>query len=142
MAVDGLVIAMLAAEAVSDIKTKSVSTVRLLIFLGVAAIANIIFEYQPLWSMLGGMAVGGVMFIYAFATRESIGYGDCLVFVCAGAFIGLWKNLRLLFGSFLSAAVAGGIYSAVKHKGMKVKIPFVPCVLGTFLVGVIVGVIM
>lgn len=135
MAVKGVVMAMLAAESISDIRTRSVSVIRLLIFLGVAAVANIVFGYQSVWSMAGGMAIGAVMFLYAFATKESIGYGDCLIFVCAGAFLGFSGNLRLLFGSFLAATVAGGIYSLVKHKGMKAQIPFIPCILSAFIVG-------
>lgn len=137
MAVNGVVMAMLTAETVSDIRTRSVSVIRLLIFLGVAACANIIFDYQSVWSMAGGMSVGAVMFIYSYATGESIGYGDCLVFVCAGAFLGFSRNLRLLFGSFIAAAAAGLVYALIKHKGMKVRIPFIPCILAAFVIGMI-----
>lgn len=137
MAVNGVVIAMLTTETVSDIRTRSVSVIRLLVFLAIATTANIIFGYQSVWSMAGGMAVGAVMFLYALATKESIGYGDCLVFVCAGAFLGFSKNLRLLFGSFIAATVAGAIYSVVRHKGMKARIPFIPCILATFVIGIL-----
>ena len=132
--ISGIVAAMLAVETVSDLRTKTVSAVRLLLFLGGAAALNIIRGYQPVWSMFGGMAVGGVLFAYAFATGEGIGYGDCLIFVCAGAYIGLHENIRMLFFSLLAAAAASGVRAIVRREGMKSRIPFVPCVLGVHLV--------
>ena len=137
MAVNGLVIAMLTAETVSDIRRRVVSGVRLIIFLAVAIGVNLIFNYQSVWSMAGGMAVGAAMFLYAAVTKESIGYGDCLVLVCAGSYLGFSRNIRLLLGSFLIAAVAGGIYSLVKHKGIKARIPFIPCILTAFIIEIV-----
>lgn len=136
--INGIVAAMLAVETVSDLKTKSVSVIRLSIFFVAAVVTNVIMNYQPIWSMLGGMAVGAVLFVYALATREGIGYGDCLVFVCSGAYIGLYENIRLLFFSLLAAAAAGGIMQLIHRVGMKRRIPFLPCILGTYAVMTVV----
>ena len=66
-----------------------------------------------------------------------MGVGDGVVFLCLGIFLGLSGNLRLLFFSLLIAAIAGGVYAIVTKKGIKAKIPFIPCVLVAF-VGTIV----
>ncbi|MCM1309324.1 MAG: A24 family peptidase [Butyrivibrio sp.] len=139
--IHGIVAAMLAVETVSDLRTKTVSAVRLAVFMTGALAANIVLYYQPIWSMLGGMAVGAVLFLYALATKEGIGYGDCLVFVCAGAYIGLHENIRLLFFSLLAAMAVGGIRAAVHKGNMKSRVPFVPCILGVYAVMTVVGTI-
>lgn len=139
--INGVVLIMLALETVSDIRTKTVSAVRMIIFVILAGVVNIVFYYQSVWSMLGGIAIGALLFLYALATSESIGYGDCLVFVCAGAFIGFSRNLQLLFFSLVMAAVAGGIYALVRKKGIKARVPFVPCILGTYAVMTVMEII-
>ncbi len=139
--INGVVLIMLALETVSDIRTKTVSAVRMIIFVILAGVVNIVFYYQSVWSMLGGIAIGALLFLYALATSESIGYGDCLVFVCAGAFIGFSRNLQLLFFSLVMAAVAGGIYALVRKKGIKARVPFVPCILGTYVVMTVMEII-
>lgn len=132
--ISGIVAVMLAVETVSDLRTRTVSTLRLIIFILGAVAFNVILYYQPLWSMLGGMAVGALLFVYALATKEGIGYGDCLIFVCAGAYIGLHENLKLLFFSLLTAAAAGGIRALLHKGGMKSRVAFVPCILGVYVV--------
>lgn len=130
---------MLVIEAVEDIRTGSVSAVRLIIFAVIAGIMNIIMAYQTVWSMLGGMAVGAVLLLYARITSESIGYGDCLIFICAGAYIGFADNIKLLFFSLAAVAVAGGVYSLVAHKSIKARIPFVPCIASVYFIIMITG---
>lgn len=132
--VNGVVLTMLTVETISDIKSRKVSFWRLLIFLMLGAVINIFIMHQPLWSVFGGMGIGAILFLYALASRESIGYGDCLIFVCAGVYLGFSKNLRLLFFSLLCAAIIGGIYVLVRKKKMKSRIPFVPFILGTYIV--------
>lgn len=132
--VEGMVIAMLTVETVSDVKMKKVSAVRIAVFLLIGIAINAIKYYQSIWSMLGGMAVGATMFLYAFLTKESIGYGDCLIFVCAGMYIGFSKNIRLLFFSLLAAAMVGGVCILARKRKMKTKMPFVPYILGTYVV--------
>ena len=131
--IQGVVITMLTVEALSDIRTKTISVVRQICFLILAAIFNILFYYQSAASMVGGMGIGALLFLYAFFTKEGIGYGDCLVFMCVGAYVGLLDNMRLLFFSLIVAAFAGIVYSLIKKKNFKEKIPFLPCVLVAYL---------
>lgn len=132
--VNGVVTAMLAVETFSDLKTKSVSVIRIIVFFVAAVVINVLSVYQSVFSMLGGMAIGLIMLFYAFLTKEGIGYGDCIIFICLGAYLGLSANLRLLFFSLIFASVVGLINAIIKKEGRKSKIPFVPFVLGTHII--------
>ena len=125
---------MLALETFSDIRTKTVSGLRIIIFIIIGIPVNIIMRYQTLWSAVGGILVGGILLIYAFITKGGIGIGDGLMFVCLGIYLGLSVNLRLLFFSLITAAVLGGIYAVIKKRSIKSQIPFIPCVLSTYLI--------
>lgn len=136
--IKGIVLAILALETFSDIRTKTVSGVRIIIFMLIGILLNIIMRYQSVWSAAGGIVVGGIILLYAVITKGGIGIGDGLMFVCLGIYLGLSVNLRLLFFSLITAAVFGGIYALIKKRSIKSQIPFMPCVMGTYLVILIV----
>lgn len=136
--IKGIVLAILALETCSDLRTKTVSGIRIIIFILVGILLNITMRYQTVWSTVGGVAVGGIILLYAFITKGGIGTGDGLMFVCLGIYLGLSENLRLLFFSLIAAAVSGGIYALIKRRSIKSQIPFIPCVMGTYFIILIV----
>lgn len=133
MIVNGIVMTALTVESISDIKKKSISGARLIVYFLSAIIANIFLSYQSYSSMLGGIFVGIIVLVFGLITGEGIGYGDGAAFICLGAVLGLSENMRLLFFSLVLASIVGGIYSLVKKKGISTQIPFLPCVLVTFI---------
>ena len=137
-----MVFTILLIETISDIKSRSLSALRIAIYMVAAIALNLVFYYQSLWSMTGGMVVGGLMLLYAFITKEGIGYGDALMFVVLGALVGLSQNIKILFFSLLTAAVSGGIYALIKHKSIKTQIPFIPCILATYMIMCILEVVL
>jgi leader peptidase (prepilin peptidase)/N-methyltransferase len=141
MVVNGIVAAVLTVESISDIKTKSISLARLVCYMIVALALNIIMRYQSFISLFGGIVVGVIFLGFGILTKEGIGYGDGAIFICLGAVLGLYDNLRLLMYSLMLAAIVGGIYALVRKKNLKVRIPFIPCVLITYVVMTLVGVI-
>jgi len=140
--VQGAVVLMLALETVADIRSRKVSVIRLAIFTILGIVLNIVKAYQPVWSMIGGMAIGLLVILFAKISGEGIGYGDGVLFIASGAFLGLNDNLRLLFFSLIFAAVTGGICLLMRRKTIKSEIPFIPFVLGAYLVTSIVEVIL
>ncbi len=132
--IKGIVIAILAVESFSDIKTGTVSGIRIIIFAVIGIVLNVFIKYQSIASIIGGLIVGAVILLYSVVTRGGIGKGDGLMFICLGIYLGLSVNLRLLFFSLITAAIAGGIYALIKKKGIKSQIPFMPCILGTYLI--------
>ena len=139
--IKGLVITMLAIETVSDIRKHTVSGIRIIAFMVVGIVLNCVMKYQSIWSVVGGIVVGLTLFGYSLITKGGIGFGDGLVFICLGIFLGLSQNLRLLFFSLLAAAVFGGIYALIKKKSIKAQIPFMPCILGTYIMMVFMEVL-
>lgn len=129
-----IVIAMLAIESISDIRTQTVSLIRLIAFALLGITVNYCMVYQSIWSIVGGGIVGIVLLGYALLSRGAMGVGDGVIFLCLGIFLGLSGNLRLLFFSLLIAAIVGGIYALVTKKGIKAKIPFIPCILVGYIV--------
>lgn len=132
--IKGIVMAILALETFSDVRTGTVSGVRIIIFGLIGIVLNAVLRYQSIISIAGGLIVGGVILLYSVVTKGGIGKGDGLMFVCLGIYLGLSVNLQLLFYSLIVAAVTGGIYSLVKKKGLKSQIPFMPCILVTYLI--------
>ncbi len=140
--IKGLVITMLAIETISDIRKHTVSGIRIIAFMVVGILLNCIMRYQSVWSVVGGIVVGITLFGYSLITKGGIGFGDGLVFICLGIYLGLSQNLRLLFFSLLSAALFGGIYALIRKKSIKSQIPFMPCILGTYIVMILVEVLL
>lgn len=127
-----IVIAMLAIESISDIRTQTVSLIRIVAFALLGITINFCKDYQSVWSVVGGLVVGIILLGYALLSKGAMGVGDGVVFLCLGIFLGMSGNLRLLFFSLIVAALAGGVYAIVSKKGIKAKIPFIPCVLVAF----------
>ena len=73
-----------------------------------------------------GILTGFLFMGISRLTEEKIGYGDSLLIIVLGTFLGMWKLLILLLGAFgLAAAVS--ILLMIKRKfTRKSMIPFVP----------------
>ena len=78
------------------------------------------------WRAAGGILTGFLFMGISRLTEEKIGYGDSLLIIVLGTFLGMWKLLILLLGAFgLAAAVS--ILLMIKRKfTRKSMIPFVP----------------
>ncbi len=126
-----ILLCALAAFSWVDIKKKELP----LLLLGACAAAGLILclaTGEPsLTGMLGGICVGGVLLLCALASRESIGTGDGLLFIVTGIYLGLWKNLMLLFFAAAACAVFGLIMMLTKKFTRKHAFPFVPFVLAS-----------
>ncbi len=101
--------------------------------LGVCAAAGVLLclitKEPSLSGVLGGICVGGVLLLCGLAGRESIGLGDGMMFLVTGIYLGLWRNLMLLFFASLSCAAVGLILVLSKKCARKQRLPFAPFVL-------------
>lgn len=93
--------------------------------------AGIYLWKQPfsLWSLAGGVAVGGFLILCSAISREGIGRGDGYLFCVTGIFLGFQENMALLLTSVLLCSAGAVILLAVKRCGRRSQIPFIPFVL-------------
>lgn len=83
----------------------------------------------PLALVLAGAGVGAIFLVISRITREGFGYGDSLLIVIMGIFLGLWNLLGVLLGAFLFSAAFAVIFLIYKGPDRKAGYPFVPFLL-------------
>ena len=83
---------------------------------------------KSVWDLLAGAAVGALLLLYGKITGESVGYGDGVLFMVTGVFLGFWKNIELLMAASFLAACYAGVLIFVKKKTKQECFPFVPFV--------------
>lgn len=128
-----VVILILILESAMDIRNRTVSWMHMVIFSIGGIVANCILMYQSIWSVIAGVVIGAIIFLFGVLSKGSIGCGDGVVFTCVGIYLGGFSSIRLLFFSLIVAALAGGLYVMIKKKSIKTQIPFVPCILVAYI---------
>ena len=111
---------------------------------GVLAIA-----YQ-IWKTLGGTAIPlpliltgavvGILFLgIGKVTREAFGYGDGLVILILGIYLGFWNLTIVLMITFFAASVMALLLLVSKRNRRKMAMPFVPFLCIGYVVFVFMG---
>lgn len=95
-------------------------------------------DLHPLLSVTGA-GVGLVCLLTSKVTGESFGYGDSLLILIMGGFLGFWDILSLLTAAFLLAAGFSVIMLIRKRFSRKTAFPFVPFLLIAYTGGMILG---
>lgn len=121
----------LAAAAYEDYKTEKISMI--LIMTGAAiSIAAAVINKDNIMQILYGILTGNAILLIGYASREAVGYGDGLIFIITGIFLGWMNNIILIAGSLLLAAVCSIILMALRIKKRTDRIAFVPFILGAY----------
>ena len=91
--------------------------------------------------LAGGAAVGAGFLLLSKVTGEGIGYGDSWGILVLGLYLGLWKLLEVLAGTFLLLLAASLVVLAAgrMRAGAKRGIPFFPFLTGGYLMGLMMG---
>jgi len=121
-----------------DYRTKMIEAKWLMVF-GLVGIVGILLQRDTtlLGQSLLGMLLGGSVLVFAWITRESIGYGDGWLFVVTGIFLGNLQNFILLFGSLLFAGIFAIVCLVLKKKGRNDRLALAPFVLTAYVVFVL-----
>lgn len=136
-----LVFILLIILTISDIKKREISIAIVSIF-SIPAIACIFFDTnKDLLGVIGGVLIGATLLVFSYVSRESIGYGDGLVFIVTGLYLGGNRNLELLLISIFAASIFG-LTLFIITKDIKRSIPFIPFVLFSFVFSKISGVLL
>jgi Type IV leader peptidase family. len=117
-----------------DVKMQRIP-VWLLVFGGIgAAIIRVILQ-ENWWVYIAGILLGSTFLLVSKMTKEALGYGDSVLILILGAFVGLRNMLLVLVIAFASAAVFSIFVLAFKKMSRKKRFPFVPFLLGGFIGG-------
>ena len=135
-----LSICYLIGLSVSDLKYKKINRAAAYIFVILGAICMFIF--RPGDNLVLSILVGAAVLLLSALSREAVGYGDGLILMGIGLFLG-WRVAlySLTIGILLSSPVSLIYMAKNKHKGPDVKkeIPFVPFLLMGLILGQLYG---
>lgn len=122
-----------------DLRTKEIRVwvVGLLAVLGVCF--HIGLGRLEIPQVLGGCAVGVVLYGVSLLSKEAIGKGDALCFMATGIYLGFWGNLFLLWSSFVVAGIVGILYGKIRGVDKEVSLPFLPYVFVCLVLQLVVG---
>ncbi len=122
-----------------DIQEKQIHMAILSFFGAVGVICHIIHPSRSIQDLLGGMAVGGGLWIISLISRERIGQGDAFLIMVTGIYLGFWQNFIVLWGATLLAGVFGVILLLFFKKERSTEIPFAPFVLLSYVISLLAG---
>lgn len=129
----------IAALAVMDFKYRKLPLKTLLSGLFIAAAGCLCGrEISPVLLATGG-CMGIVFLLISRVSEESFGYGDSILILIIGIFLGFWNLMYLLLGAFSMAAVFSAVMM-IKHRfNRKSSFPFVPFLAAEYLGGMFIG---
>lgn len=129
----------IAALAVMDFKHRKLPLKTLLSGLFIAAAGCLCGrEISPVLLATGG-CMGIVFLLISRVSGESFGYGDSILILIIGIFLGFWNLMYLLLGAFSMAAVFSAVMM-IKHRfNRKSSFPFVPFLAAAYLGGMFIG---
>lgn len=139
MVIDILVLVFLLWESIEDIKSQKISLIFVLMF-GVLALAVKIFMYEvSLAEMFNDVLIGMFCLCMARITGQAIGYGDGVVLIILGIFVGIRKTVITLFIAFGLMMIVAMVMLIRKGFRYNATMPFIPCIFLAYLGGVIAG---
>ena len=89
--------------------------------------------------LAAGAGVGIVFMVVRRVTEEAFGYGDSILILIMGGFIGFWNILSLLVAAFSMAALFSIFMLLRKKFHRKSAFPFVPFLTAAYIGGMIIG---
>lgn len=104
--------------------------------------AGVFRVYQsdmPFFITAAGAAAGAVFLVVSKVTEEGFGYGDSLLILVLGIYLGFWNLLGVLFGAFLLSALFAVLALSFHKFDRSTGYPFVPFLLISYIVWICAG---
>ena len=128
---------ILAGMSVMDIKVRKIPVLLLVTAIVAAIIYQVLFRTENLMIVIGGMVISVFFFFVSMITEESIGYGDCFGILGLGIYLGLWKLLEVLAGTFFLLICGAMVELFRKKMSRKCALPFFPFLAAGYLLWMI-----
>lgn len=125
--------------SVMDIRWRKLHFAFLLSGGGLAVLGCLCERAEPGMLLAAGGAVGIIFLVISKVTKESLGYGDSILILILGVFIGFWNLLYLLLTAFFLAAVFSSIMMLKNRFSRKTAFPFVPFLTAAYIGGMIIA---
>ena len=127
-----LLAAFLTLCSVTDLIKKRIYLMIVIPFLAAGLILFFAAGELSLVEELGGIFLGVIILLLARVSSERIGYGDGLMVMVSGAFLGLFMNIRLLMWALFISALVSAALLALKKAGRHTELPFAPFLLASY----------
>lgn len=117
-----------------DLK-REIIYVPLIVCMGIiGVICHIFLQENTIWNLMSGMLIGVILLLGGIWSGEKIGYGDGVIFIMTGIFLGFWGNMLLLMiASILAGVTCTGLL--LTHKKCKEEqIVFVPFIFISYVI--------
>lgn len=114
---------------ISDLKNMRIRRLFPEVFIGAAVIWHLIQKDLAAENFWAGIAFGGLLLVFSWVTRESMGYGDALVIMACAALLGFVKAFSLFFLALFFSAFWSAILLISRKAGRKGRFPFIPFLL-------------
>ena len=116
----------MAGLGLEDLRKKEISSLPLILLASVGVVLSATSGDWSDWTVILRFLPGGAALLFAWMTRESIGYGDALVILCMGCFLPTEEILNLGMCALTLAGIWALFLLLVRKKNRKTQIPFVP----------------
>lgn len=114
--------------ALQDKKHLGLTKTGLVIASGILLIAG--GFYRVGWqSRAGGLAVGALLLLFGYFSKEAVGIADGVIISVCGAAFGIYETVTMCFFAALYAAAFSFVLFMLKKVGRKSRIPFLPFLL-------------
>lgn len=127
--------------SVLDIRRRRLPVYLLVAGVGMAVVYQVFFGKDSWLFSLVGAAVGVLFLGVSKWTEEAFGYGDSILILTLGIYLGVWQQFYLLLIAFLLAAGFSVGALTCRHFKRKTVFPFVPFLgaayLGMLLMGIL-----
>lgn len=131
---ENIIFAFLTLFSVEDIKKKKINLIPVALFLLCGIIFQCLAKNLTFLEILGGASLGVFLLCVSRVSHEAMGYGDGLIFLVTGVFLGVWENFQLLFTSLVTAFVFSAIQIFIRKKSGKDEMAFVPFIWISYLI--------
>jgi leader peptidase (prepilin peptidase)/N-methyltransferase len=131
------VLCFLSWESLQDIKRQQLSLKSIIIFFILGLILRFFVLKTGLAEIISGMLLGIFCLVLSRLTGEAIGYGDGLVILVVGEYLGIKGAVLLLFISFGIMMAAAILVMLKKGFRYNAPLPFVPCILAAYVGGML-----
>ena len=123
--------------SISDLRTKKIPTVLLIIMSLTVIMIRLIFIRQEIAGMAGGALMGAIFWLISKYTSRAIGYGDSWLLGNMGIYLGGISMLEVATTAFFLTGLVSLAGIVIKQWKKNVTVPFAP-----FLTAAYLGVIM